>query len=205
VIQFFPLKSNWEACMRHRTTLVIGTLLLILCTTLALAQGSFAPPKPGPEVQQLGKFVGEWTTVGTVKPGPMGPGGKVTGIESCEWVSGGYAVLCKETAIIPGIGKLTDVALMSYDPGAKDYVFFQVNDAGEMWIARGTNDGDTWIWTSESTKNGQTMHLRFTTKWMSPDSNDFKNEAGPNADAMRVMMDGTETRVKPPAVKPAAK
>src|SRR5947209_19073053 len=83
-----------------------------LCTTLALAQASFTPPKPGPEVQQLGKFVGEWTTVGTVKPGPMGPGGKVTGTESCEWVSGGYAVLCKETAIVPGIGKLTELSLI---------------------------------------------------------------------------------------------
>jgi hypothetical protein len=74
--------------MRHRSTLIVGTLVLVLCTTMALAQTSSAPPKPGPEVKKLGVFVGKWTA-----EGDMGPGGKAATTESCEWISGGFAVL----------------------------------------------------------------------------------------------------------------
>jgi hypothetical protein len=65
--------------------------------------------------------------------------------------------------------------------------------------------GDTWTWNGEATRNGKTILLRFTMKWTSKDSFDFKNGVGPNADSMQVMMDGKETRVTPPAAKSAAK
>jgi uncharacterized protein DUF1579 len=150
-------------------------------------------------------FVGKWTAVGDTKPGTMGPGGKTTGTESCEWVSAGFAVLCHVTATVPGMGKLTDVVIMSYDAESKELVFFQVNNWGVIWTCRGTVNGDTWTWTGEDTMDGKTVHLRFTLKWTSQDSYDFKNEAGPNADSIAVMMDGKETRVTPPDVKPAPK
>jgi hypothetical protein len=191
--------------MRHRATLIVGTLMLVLCTTMALAQGPSGPPKPGPEVKKLSVFVGKWAADGDVKPGTMGPGGKSPGTESCEWTSGGFALLCREIATVPGMGKITDVSITTYDAEAKDYVFFQVNNWGAIWTARGTLDGDTWTWTSQDTVNGKTMQLRFTQKWTSKDSYDFKNEVGPNADSMTVMMDGKETRVTAPAAKPASK
>jgi len=191
--------------MRYRATLVVGTLVLTLCTTTALAQGPAGPPKPGPEVKKLGVFVGKWTAVGDVKPGGMGPGGKMTGTSSCEWISGGFGVLCRETATVPAMGKITDVGLLSYDANAKTYVLFQVNNMGATWILRGTMDGDTWAWTGEDTVDSKTMQLRFTVKWTSKDSYDFKNEAGPNADSMAMMMDGKGTRVTAPAAKPAPK
>jgi hypothetical protein len=190
--------------MFHRATVIVGTLMLVLCATMALAQAPPGPPKPGPEAKKLGVFVGKWIADGDVKPGGMlGPGGKSPGTESCEWTSGGFAVLCRESATVPGMGKITDVSITSYDVEAKNYVFFQVNNWGAIWTARGTLDGDTWIWTSQDTVNGKTMQLRFTQKWTSKDSYDFKTEAGPKADSMKVMMDGKETRVT--ATKPAPK
>jgi len=171
---------------------------------MALAQGPSGPPKPGAEVKELGVFVGKWTAVGDVKPG----GGKMTShaaryTSSCEWISDGFGVLCRETATLPGMGKITDVGLLSYDANAKDYVLFQVNNMGKTWIFRGTTDGDTWTWTSQDTVDGKTMQLRFTVKWTSKDSYDFENEAGPTVDSMAVMMDGKGTRVT--ATKPAPK
>jgi hypothetical protein len=180
-------------------------LVLVLCTTMALAQAPSGPPKPGPEVKKLGVFVGKWTAVGDVKPGGMGPGGTMTGTSSCEWISDGFGVLCRETATVPGMGKVTDVGLLSYDASAKNYVFFQVNNVGATWIGRGTTDGDTWTWTSQDTVDGKTMQLRFTVKWISKDSYDFKNEAGPNIDSMAVMMDGKGTRMLLPPPRPAPK
>jgi len=60
-------------------------------------------------------------------------------------------------------------------------------------------------WTGQDTEDGKTMQLRFTVKWTSKDSYDFKNEAGPNVDSMAVMMDGKGTRMTLPAAKPAPK
>lgn len=188
--------------MHHRASLAVRTLMLVVCATMALAQAPSAPPKPGPEVKQLGVFVGKWTAAGDVKPSPMGPGGKMTGTESCEWISGGFGVLCRETATIPGMGELTGVGVLAYDPDAKNYAFSQVNNWGAVWIGRGTVNGDTWTWTSESTADGKPILLRFTMKWTSPDSYDFKNEIGPSVDSMRVMMDGKETRVTAAAKPP---
>jgi hypothetical protein len=111
--------------MRHRATLIVGSFVLFFCTTMALAQGPSGPPKPGPEVKKLGVFIGKWTADGNVKPGGMmGPGGESPGTESCEWTSGGFAVLCRETATVPGMGKITDVSITTYDAEAKKLCIF---------------------------------------------------------------------------------
>jgi hypothetical protein len=191
--------------MRHRAALVVPTLMLALCTTTALSQGPSASPKLGPEVKQLGVFVGKWAAEGDLKPGPMGPGGKTTVTESCEWTSGGYAVLCRETSTVPGMGKVTHVSIVSYDAEAKNYVSFKVSNLGRVWTTRGTVNGDTWTWTGEHTMDGNTTQYRITQRWTSKDSFDFKSEAGSNADSMMVMEDGKESRVTAPPASPTPK
>lgn len=188
--------------MRHHTTLITAALLLVLCATLALAQTSPARPKPSPEAEKLGAYVGEWVIHGNLPAGVMvSKGGKATGAASCEWVAERSGVLCRET--LPGENHLSDVYLMAYDREAKNYFFTQVSTAEVIWVGRGTVNGDTWVWTVDTTHNGKPIHLRFTEKWTSPDSYDFKNEVGMSADSMQVMMDGTETRTKASASKPA--
>lgn len=80
-----------------------------------------------------------------------------------------------------------------------------MNNWGAIWTARGTLDGDTRTWTSQDTVDGKTMLLRFIQKWTSKDSYDFKNDVGADANSMKVMMDGKETRVTAPAAKTAPK
>lgn len=92
---------------------------------------------------------------------------------------------------------------MAYDGEAKNYFFTQVSTTGVVWAGRGTVNGDTWVWTVDTTYSGKPFHFRFTEKWTSPDSYDFKNEVGVSADSMKVMMDGKETRTKTSAPKPA--
>jgi hypothetical protein len=190
--------------MRYLPPLVVPTLTLIIGATMTLAQNSSAP-QPGPEVKELGRYAGKWAVLGDVKPGGMGAGGRSTGSESCDWISNGFALLCRESVTTPGMGEITDVGIMSYDANAANYVFFQVNNFGAIWTGRGTVKGDTWTWTSEDTFDGKTMQLRFTVKWTSPDSYEFKNEIGPSSDSMTVMMDGKGMRVMASAAKPAAK
>ena len=97
---------------------------------------------------------------------------------------------------MPGGGGLTDVYLVAYDAEAKNYFFTQVSAGGVVWTGRGTANGDTWTWAVDTTTDGKPIHFRFTDKWTSPDSFDFKNEVGDNSDSMKVMMTGKQARIK---------
>jgi hypothetical protein len=180
----------------HLRTLLGLSVQLILCTAATLAQGRSAPPNIGPEVKRLSVFVGKWTAEGELKPGPMGPGGKMPITRSCNWTYDGIGILCHEIDTIPGMGIVSHVILMSYDAHAGDYVLFNASNMGHIWICRGTVNGDVWTWTGEHTMGGQTMLLRLTQKWTSKDSFDFQDEGGPDAKSMTVTTDGKGTRAK---------
>jgi Protein of unknown function (DUF1579) len=191
--------------MRDRAILMV--LLWVLCGATALAQTEPAPPKPGPEAQKLGIFVGKWKIEGDLPPGAMGtPGGKTRGTAACESISEGSGVLCHETMPMPGgRGSLTDVYILAYDEDAKNYFFSEVGAGGVVWVGHGTVNGDTWVWVVDSTMDGKPIHVRFTDKWTSADSFDFKNEIGSNADSMSVMMAGKQIRVAVRAARPVSK
>jgi len=180
--------------MRKRMPAMAGALALIGCAALAVAQTPPAPPKPGPEVKKLGAFVGKWTSEGEMKPGPMGPGGKVTGTDSCEWISGGFGVMCRENGSMPGAAKMVAMGMMGYDSESKMYTYHEVDSMGEVVTSQGKVDGDTWTWESDSKVNGQTMHTKYTMKFTSKDAHDYKFEMGPNENSMSVIMEGTEKR-----------
>lgn len=189
--------------LRH-WTIPVG-LWFVLCATLAVAQTS-PPPKPGPEAEKIGAYVGKWNTEAHVPTGAMGSsGGKTTGTISCDWVAERFGVFCREDVPIPGGGSLTDVYLMAYDEKAKNYFFTQVSAGGVIWTGRGTVDGDTWVWTVDSTADGKPIQFRFTEKWTSPDSYDFKNEVTESGGSMEVMMEGKETRIRASVRKPTEK
>ena len=68
------------------------TLALISAAWLVLAAAALAQemPKPGPDHKKLDIFAGSWTLDGDMKPGSMGPGGKMTENEKCEWMDGDF-------------------------------------------------------------------------------------------------------------------
>lgn len=105
-------------------------------------------------------------------------------------------------------GTVSSVGLMSYDSEAKNYIYTEVSTNGEAFAVRGTVNGDTWTFESDSTMQGKPMHARFTAKYTTKDTCEIKYEAGPDAKSMQVVMDGKETRVKssaPAASKPSTK
>jgi hypothetical protein len=197
---------DWEFSVRHRTALIPAALLHIFCAAVVLAQTSWVPPKPGPEVKKLGTFVGRWAIEGNIPAGTTGSeGGKTAGTASCEWVAERFGILCRETIPLPGKVNFRDVYILAYDTEAKNYFFTQVSPGGVIWTGRGTVNGDTWVWIVESTEEGKRIQFRFTETWISPDSYDFKNEVGESADSMKVMMEGKETRASTFASKPTEK
>lgn len=177
--------------MKRTSALLIGILLF---TIAAYAQ--MGPMKPGPEHQKLSYFVGTWTSDADMKPGPMGPGGKMTMSEDNQWMEGGFFVVIHSNYKSGAMGSGSGIAFMGYDPQEKVYTYDEFNSWGEANHSKGTVDGDTWTWTSDLKMGPQTMKGRFTMKILSPTSYTYKFEVSPDGTKWDVVMDGKDTKNK---------
>lgn len=169
---------------------------LLLAAQFACAQ---APdmPKPGAEHQRLGYFVGNWTSEGEMKASEMGPGGKITSTDKCEWFEGHYAVICHSQGNGPA-GAMKSLGILSYNPNEKVYTYYGVDNMGMTMgtVPRGTLQGDTWTYTDESTMGGQTMKTRVIIKELSPTAYTFVMDMqGPDGKWGRIMQ-SKYTKVK---------
>ena len=173
--------------------LVIGLILLIVAAIYA--QEPAAVPKPGPEHEKLGYYVGKWTEEGEIKPSAFGPGGKYTATETCEWLHGKFAILCKEDGTMMG-GEMHGTSIMSYNTQEKSYVYFETNNWGELSYYHGSVDGGTWTWNNEFTINGQQIKGRFTLKRVSDDLANFNFEMSMGDQPSALVMTGKQTRQK---------
>ena len=175
--------------------LVVFCVVGLAAGGLSLAQSPAEAPKPGPEQKKLEYFVGKWSLEGEMKPGPMGPGGKMTGSESCEWFKGGFHVVCQSSGNSP-MGEAKGMGIMGYSAEGKHYTYYGVDNTGWSDLAKGSLEGDTWNWTSEGTMGGKPMKGRYTIKQLSADSYTFKGEISIAGGPWTVMMEGKETRAK---------
>ena len=176
--------------MRRFSAIVITTLLLIAA---ASAQPP-AVPKAGPEHKKLDYFAGTWTFEGDSKPGPMGPGGKMTMNQDGKWMDGGYFVVIRSDYQSAGMGSGTGMAFLGYDPQDRVYSYDEFNSSGEVVHSKGTVDGDTWTWTNDMKMGPQTMKGRFTEKILSPTSYTFKFEMSADGKTWNTVMDGKATK-----------
>jgi hypothetical protein len=175
--------------MKRVSAIIITTLLLM---AVASAQPP-AAPKPGPEHKKLDYFTGTWVSEGVSKPGPMGPGGKMTMTQEAKWMDGGFfVVLHSDYKTAEGDG--TGTAVLGYDPQDKVYTYDEFNSTGEVVHAKGTVDGDTWTWTSDMKMGPQTAKGRFTEKILSPTSYTFKFEMSSDGTTWNTLMDGKATK-----------
>ena len=191
---------------------VIATLCIVLMASLAWAQAakdqskaggaakpaakSAAPapqaPKPAPEVKRLAYLVGNWTSEGTMQPGPFGPGGKWTGRERNEWMQGGFFVVSNGQMTAPapmGTGK--GMAIFGYNADKKMYTYNGFNSWGEAEYSTGTVNGADWTWTSDSSFMGQPYKARFSMHEDSPTAYTMKFEmSNDGGKTWKMMMDG---------------
>ncbi len=159
----------------------------------ALAQTEM--PKPGPEHKKLDMFAGSWTLDGDMKAGAMGPGGSVNETEKCEWMEGGFFLLCRAD-FKSAMGNGSGLSVMGYSSDDKAYTYREFNSFGEFMESKGSAEGDTWIWTGEEKMNGVTMKGRFTMKIASPTSYTFTSEISQDGTKWTTIMDGKATKAK---------
>jgi hypothetical protein len=160
---------------------------VILATTAAVSQTQ--PPKPGPELKRLDIFVGSWTLDGTMKPGSMGPGGTMTESEKCEWMEGGFYLVC-HSDYKSSMGNGVGLSVMGYSTDDKAYTYREFNSFGEFDDSKGLVDGDTWSWTSDEKMGGMTMKGRFTMKMTSATSYTFTFDMSQDGTKWETVMEG---------------
>jgi Protein of unknown function (DUF1579) len=146
-------------------------------------------PKPGPEHARLGYFVGKWNAEGELKPGPMGPGGKFTSSDTCEWFEGKYSVICRSEGKMP-MGPSKSIGILGYNTEEKVYTYYGVDNSNMTMasVPRGTLRGDTWTYTDEGMMGGKKVKTRVVIKELSPTSYTFKMDMqGPDGKWMPMM------------------
>ena len=177
-----------------RSTQLAVAVALSLLAPAVLAEAPKAP-KPGPEHQRLGYFVGKWKSEGTVAENPFMPAGKFTNSDSCEWFEGKFAVVCRSQGKAPQ-GPTRGLGIMGYSPMEKVYVYYGV-DNGPMTmttVPRGTVEGDTWTYQDESKMGDQVVKSRYVIKVVDKKSYTFRYEMQGQDGQWKVIMEGKNTR-----------
>ena len=170
----------------------VGVFILV---QVAVAQAPPPMPKPGPEHKRLGYFLGRWNGEGDAKPSPFGPGGKVSFSEHNEWLPGGFFLVTHSEETGPmGTGK--GLAVMGYNAEEKVYTYNAFNSMGMAVAAKGTVQGDSWTWTSESKMGGKVMKTRFLIKELALTSYSFKFETSADGRTWSTVVEGKSTKVK---------
>ena len=173
----------------------IGMILAAWMVLAAPALAQMEMPKPGPEVKKLDMFVGSWTLDGDMKATSMGPGGKMTETEKCEWMDGGFFVVC-HADFKGSMGSGSGLTVMGYSTEDKTYTYREFNSWGEFTDSKGTVDGDTWTWTNDEKMGSMTMKGRFTMKITSATSYNFSYEMSEDGTKWTNVMEGKATKGK---------
>ena len=163
----------------------------ILLTSAAFAQMDL--PKPGPEHKKLDMFAGAWTLEGDMKAGPMNPAGKMTENEKCEWMDGNFFLVCHST-YTSSMGNGAGLSVIGYSADDKTYTYREFNSWGEFDDSKGSNDGDTWTWTSNEKMGEKTVKGKFTMKIATPTSYTFTFEMSDDGTKWATIMDGKATK-----------
>ena len=137
-------------------SVVVAVVSMSVAAVIAQKQ---AMPKPAPEHQRLGAFVGDWTFEGELKPGPMGPGGKVTATDRIEWAPGNFFVQRSYQGKSPN-GEMQGLEILAYDGVKKIYTFNAFDSLGNMDSGTMTVKGNTWTTTGTMTMAATTVRDR---------------------------------------------
>ncbi|MEK6408005.1 MAG: DUF1579 family protein [Acidobacteriota bacterium] len=174
--------------------LITAVCFVFVLAGVTAAQDATQMPKPGPEQKRLQHYVGTWNVEYEIKPGPMGAGGKMTGTDRSQWLPGGFFVVTHAEGK-GSMGEMKGLSIMGYNAEEKVYTYDAFNNFGEAEHFKGTAEGDSLIWTSESKMAGKPTKMRFTAKEISPTMYTMKLEMGADS-GWTTVMEGKATKAK---------
>jgi hypothetical protein len=171
-----------------KTTVRFTTIFaLTLASGLALTHVAAQTPQPSAaDVQKLQRFVGTWNGKGDMKASDFGPAGTMTWTETCEWFEGKHHVICHSTGKGP-TGEVKGLSIMGFDPAAKAYTFYGVDNQGWSDFSTGTLSGKTWTFTSRN-------NSRFSLTEVSDTKHTFNWEIAPDGKTWTTIMTGEASK-----------
>jgi hypothetical protein len=120
----------------------------------------------------------------------MGPGGKTSQTERCEWMENEFFLVCHVEFKTTHSGRGSGLSVIGYSTSEKAYTYREFNSWGEFEDSRGSLDGDTWTWTSDEKMGGTMVKGRFTMKFTSASAYTFNYETSPDGAKWSVLVDG---------------
>jgi hypothetical protein len=152
-------------------------------------------PKPDPEIRNLQAFVGHWAYQGEHNPGPLGPGGKVTGIQDAQMTLGGYFLEMRWKEKGPG-GEMQGFEIDAYNPVNKKFTYNVYLDRGGMEAGAFAFSGNTWSWSGKNVSAGK-EYLTRGTGTIAADSITMKAEISPDGKTWMPFYEQILTKTKP--------
>jgi hypothetical protein len=138
---------------------ILPLLLVAYFATALLAQAPSSAPKPDPELKKLAVLVGHWTYEGEYKPGPLGPGGKITGVYDGQMTLGGFLFQARMTES-GAMGVMRALEIERYDTVNKNVASSVYQDDGSAFLGVVTVNGNTVTWAGKFVAGGKEYSFR---------------------------------------------
>lgn len=172
-------------------------LLLVACFVTAM-QAQTSAPKLDPALKKVDHFwSGRWTYEGEYKAGPLGPGGKVTGVLTGAMILGGHFVEFRWTEK-GATGETRGLEIDKYDPATKNFATSEYHDDGSTASGVYTFDGNTCIYAGKVVIDGKQYRAKNTMIFAADlKSYTSKGEISADGNAWTTWWDEKYTRATP--------
>lgn len=134
-------------------------LLTVSLTTGLQGQAPPAGPKPDSELMKLSPLVGHWTYEEEWKAGPLGPGGKMTGVYNAHMILGGFFLQAEQTER-GALGEIGNLEIDGYDPVKRNFTSDLFMSDGTKSSYTITVSGNTITWAGSLTLAGKQYQFR---------------------------------------------
>jgi len=148
--------------MRSKFTLLLSTLAFAALTGAAIADPLTASDPLG----KLGIWVGRWNFSGQIYETKYSHAHADTGVADCAWTANKGYVVCDYFSDDP---PHDDLSVLGYSPSAQAYTHVQIHKDAQPSSEKVTQNGNTWITSSNVPDNGKTLVLRTTFVFLTPD------------------------------------
>lgn len=171
-------------------------ILLAPCVAVGQTQAE-QTPKPSPQAQALGYYVGTWKGHGETKGGPFGAAGKLSSKMTCTWFDGRFQVVCRGEETGPS-GTRGFLNILSYDDKTKSYSEYAISSLGDTEDDKGGSlvDGKLTFLLDGGGTGPKAVKIRYTEMHVSPVLYNYRAEAAIGGGPWAVVAQGEIAKVR---------
>jgi hypothetical protein len=123
---------------------------------VVIDEGKPPSPRPGPEHERLGVFIGTWRTSGRTVPGPSGPALDIVGTDTYEWLPGRFFVVHRVDVRLGG-ERMQAIEIIGYDASSGAYTTRSFDSTGNRGAYRVTVRERVWTFAGETERATATV------------------------------------------------